>query len=101
MQIHAKQTQLKISYLLIMSITILFLIYAIHNYFTYEFTINEARKNTLLRSEAQANNIVQDLDKYINSRVTDFQSLTTIKQIQTAAIESNKQFKTYDIADSS
>lgn len=83
---------MKIAYLLILSITILFLIYAIHNYFTYEFTINEARKTTLLRSEAQANNIVQDLDKYINSRTNDLQSLTKIKQIQAIVTDSNRYF---------
>ncbi|MEM2160361.1 MAG: sensor histidine kinase [Candidatus Nitrosotenuis sp.] len=90
---------MKISYLLILSITILFLIYAIHNYFTYEFTINEAKKITLLRGEAQANNIVQDLDKYISTKITDFQSLTKIKQIQTIATESNRYFMGFDSAE--
>ncbi|MBI5859266.1 MAG: hypothetical protein HZB73_00685 [Nitrosarchaeum sp.] len=87
--------------MLILSITVLFLIYAIHNYFTYEFTINEAKKTTLLRSEAQANNIVQDLDKYINSRTNVLQSLTKTKQIQNTAIESNKYFTGSNLTTSS
>lgn len=78
--------------MLILSITVLFLIYAVHNYFTYEFTINEAKKITLLRSEAQANNIVQGLDRYINTKIMDFQGLAKTKQIQTIATESNKYF---------
>ena len=83
---------MKISYLLALSITILFLIYAIHSYLTYEFTINEAKKITKLRSEAQANNIMQDLDKYINSRIIDLQDLAKIRQIQTAVLKSNQDF---------
>lgn len=85
---------MKIAHLLILSVTVLFVIYSIHGYFTYEFTINEAKKTTLLRSQAQANNIMQDLDKYINQRLADFQALTKIKQIQTSVMESNQEFNT-------
>jgi signal transduction histidine kinase len=84
---------LKISYLLILPITVLFLIYAIHGYLTYEFAINEAKKITLLRSEAQANNIIQDLDKYIYSQMIDIQELTKTKQIQSSVMESNMYFE--------
>lgn len=75
------------------------MIYATHSYFTYEFTINEAKTTTLLRSEAQANNIIQDLDKYINSRINEFQDLTKIEQIQLSVKESNKQFADVDSKD--
>ena len=83
---------MKIAHLLILSVTVLFVIYSIHGYFTYEFTITEAKKTTLLRSQAQANNIMQDLDKYINQRLVDFQALAKIKQIQTSVMESNQEF---------
>ncbi|WP_179368100.1 cache domain-containing protein [Candidatus Nitrosotenuis sp. DW1] len=83
---------MRISYLLIASITVLFLIYAIHSYFTYDFTVNEAKKTTLFRNQAQANNIMQDLDKYIDQKITNFHSLTQIKQIQLRVIESNRHF---------
>jgi len=83
---------LKISYLLIISITILFSIYAAYSYFTYDFTINEAKTTTLLRSEAQANNIMQDLDKYINSRIVEFKDLTKTEKIKLSVKESNLQF---------
>lgn len=72
--------------------TVLFLIYAVHSYLTYEFTINEAKKITLLRSEAQANNIMQDLDKYINNRMLEIQELTEVDQIQLSVKESNEYF---------
>ncbi len=78
--------------MLILSITVLFLIYAIHNYFTYEFTINEAKKITLLRSEAQANNIMQGIDRYINTKIIDLQELAKNKQIQTITTKSNQYF---------
>ena len=87
---------MKISYLLIISITILFSIFAAYNYFIYDFTINEAKTTTLLRSEAQANNIMQDLDKYINSRINEFQDLTKIEQIKLSVKESNQQFANVD-----
>ncbi len=70
----------------------LFLTYAIHSYFTYDFTVNEAKKTTLLRNQAQANNIMQDLDKYIDQKITDFRSLAQNKQIQLRVIESNRHF---------
>jgi len=75
-----------------MSITILFLIYAIHGYITYEFTIHEAKTTTLLRSEAQANNIIQDLDKYINSRFLEIRDLAKTEKIKLFLEESNHQF---------
>ena len=85
--------------MLIISITVLFLVYATHSYFTYEFTINEAKTTTLLRSEAQANNIIQDLDKYINARTIEFQDLTKLEQIQLSVKESNRQFADIDSKD--
>ncbi|MEX2192100.1 MAG: sensor histidine kinase [Nitrosarchaeum sp.] len=97
MQKRLEQIQLKVSYLLIISITVLFSIYAIHSYFTYQFAINDAKTTTLLRSEAQANNIIQDLDKYINSRTIEIQDLTKIEQIQLSVKESNQQFADLDL----
>lgn len=90
---------MKITYLLILAITVLFSIYATHNYFTYEFAIDEAKKITLLRSEAQANNIMQDLDRYIYSKTIELQGLTQIKQIQLSVIESNKNFVVSDLVE--
>jgi signal transduction histidine kinase len=92
MQKRQQQTQLKISYLLILSITILFLTFAIHSYFTYDFTLNEATKTTLLRNQAQANDIVTDLDRHIHDKLADFQELTKLIRIQTVAQNSNEQF---------
>lgn len=82
---------------MISTITVLFLIYAVHNYLTYESTINDAKKITLLRSEAQANNIIQDLDKYIDSRMNDFRDTTKLKQIQLAVKDANKQSSSSDM----
>lgn len=92
MQKRHHQTQLKISYLLIISITVLFLIYAIHSFLTYDFTLKEAKNIALLRIQAQANSIVTDLDKAIYDKTVDFQSLTKLEQIQSTVIESNQKF---------
>jgi len=74
----------------------LFSIFAAYSYLIYDFTINEAKTTTLLRSEAQANNIMQDLDKYMNSRINEFQDLTKIEQIKLSVKESNQQFANVD-----
>ncbi|HEX9846456.1 MAG TPA: sensor histidine kinase [Candidatus Nitrosotenuis sp.] len=83
---------MKISHLLIMSITILFLVYAIHSFLTYDFTLKEAKNIALLRIQAQANSIATDLDKTIYEKTAVFQSLTKLEQIQSAVIESNQKF---------
>ncbi|WP_100183140.1 sensor histidine kinase [Candidatus Nitrosotenuis aquarius] len=90
---------MKITYLLILAITVLFSVYAGHSYFTYEFAIDEAKKTTLLRSQAQANNIMQDLDGHIYSKILELQSLTEIKQIQSSVIESNQKFDESDLVE--
>lgn len=77
----------------------LFMTFTIHNYFTYDFTIKEAKKTTLLRNQAQANNIMQDLDKYIAQRILEFQSLAQTNQIKSAVIESNEKNLTHVISD--
>lgn len=82
---------------MILSITVLFSIYAAHSYVTYEFAIDEAKKITLLRSEAQAKNIIQDLDRRIYSKITELQDLTKIEQIQLTVIENNQNFKESDL----
>lgn len=82
---------MKISYLLTISIAVLFLIFAFHSYLTYDFTINEAKKTTMLRNQAQANNIMQDLDKYIEQRLLEFQDLAETNQLKSAVIESNQK----------
>jgi signal transduction histidine kinase len=75
-----------------MSITILFLVYAIHSFLTYDFTLKEAKNIALLRIQAQANSIATDLDKTIYEKTAVFQSLTKLEQIQSAVIESNQKF---------
>lgn len=86
--------KLKVLHLLIISITILFLTYAIHNYLTYDIAINETKKSAVLRNLAQSNNIMIDLDKYIDNRLNNFQELAQINQIKQAVIESNDEFQT-------
>lgn len=78
--------------MLIISITILFLTYTLHNLITYDFTLIEATKIALLRNQDQANNIMQDLDRYIYERMIDFQELAKLEQIKIALIEANQQF---------
>lgn len=71
--------------------------YTFHTYFTYEFAINEAKKSASLRNQAQAANIMKDLDKYIDSRITNFNNIAQVRQIHEEVIKSNKQFSDIDI----
>lgn len=83
---------MKIVHLLIISISILFLTYALHSYLSYDFAIKEAKKSASLRNEAQASNIMRDLDKYIDDRIRDLNDLTKIEQIQQDVRISNSAF---------
>lgn len=83
---------MKLVHLLIISISILFLTYALHSYFSYDFAIKEAKKSASLRNEAQASNIMRDLDKYIDDRIRSLEDLTRIEQIQQDVRISNLEF---------
>lgn len=80
---------MKISHLLIISISILFLIYALHSYVSYDFAIKEAKQSALLRNQAQATNIMRDLDRYIDGRVNNFNDLAKIEEIRHDVANSN------------
>lgn len=70
----------------------IFAVFAIHSYVTLDISMQELKNSSGLRNEAQANNIIQDLDKYIEKRINDFKSLSNIKEIRDVLIKSNDQF---------
>lgn len=77
---------------MIIAISTLFVVYVIHGFVISDLTLNEIKKTFAQRNEAQAFNIITDLDKFIEKRISDFKSLTTVPEIQTALQESNKEF---------
>lgn len=70
----------------------LFLIMGIHSSLTFELSMDELTNSIRVRNEGQINNIMQDLDKFIEKRVDDFGSLSKIKEIQEALSLSNEEF---------
>jgi len=70
----------------------LFLIVGINNYLTFELSLGELTNSLGSRNEAQINNIMQDLDKFIEKRIEDFRSLSKVKEIQEALRLSNEEF---------
>jgi signal transduction histidine kinase len=84
---------LKLVHLLIISISILFLIYALHSYISYDFAIKEVKNSAGLRNQAQALNIIRDLDKYIDNRIDGFSDLATMNQIRQAVLISNQEYE--------
>jgi len=83
---------LKIAYILVSSMTVLFLIYAIHAYLTFEVNLQEVKEAVSLRNEAQANNIMQGLDKFIDERITDIRKISNSKRILDILSDSNREF---------
>ncbi len=71
--------------------------YTLHTYFTYEFAINEAKKSASLRNQAQVTNIMKDLDRYIDGRISNFNNIAQVRQIHEEVIKSNKQFSDVDV----
>ena len=78
---------------MIIAISTLFVVYVINGFVVSDLTLNEIKKTLTQRNEAQAFNIITDLDKFIEKRISDFKSLTTVSEIQTAIQESNKEFE--------
>lgn len=77
---------------MIIAISTLFVVYVIHGVVISDLTLNEIKKTLTQRNEAQAFNIITDLDKFIEKRISDFKSLTTVPEIQISLQESNKEF---------
>src|SRR3990172_1149716 len=71
---------------------VLFLIYAIHAYLTFEVNLQEVKEAVSLRNEAQANNIMQGLDKFIDERITDIRKISNSKRILDILSDSNREF---------
>jgi len=77
---------------MIIAISTLFVVYVINGFVISDLTLNEVKKIFTQRNEAQVFNIITDLDKFIEKRISDFKSLITVPEIQTALQESNKEF---------
>lgn len=72
---------------------VLFVIFAIHGYITFELNLQELKTSIELKNEAQANSIMQNLDKYIKNRIDDINLITKTREVQEAISISNEKFR--------
>lgn len=72
---------------------VLFVIFAIHGYITFELNLKELKNSIELKNEAQANSIMQNLDKYIKNRMDDANSIAKTNEIQKSINTSNEKFQ--------
>lgn len=71
----------------------IFLIFAVYGMVTFDLSIKEIQKLLATRNEGFAFNIMQDLDQYIDKRLTDFKELTKLEAVHEALRTSNLEFQ--------
>lgn len=69
------------------------MIFAVHGYVTFELNLKELKNSIELKNEAQANSIMQNLDKYIKNRMDDINSISKTIEIQQVIKTSNEKFQ--------
>ena len=87
------RSKLKIAHVIIISMIVLFVIFAIHGYITFELNLQELKTSIELKNEAQANSIMQNLDKYIKNRIDDMNLITKTTEVREAIVLSNEKFR--------
>ena len=70
------------------------IVYAVQSYVTFEVNSEQLVEATALKNQVVANNIIQNLDLFIDKRISDFQSLEKAKEIRQILQSSNTEFST-------
>ena len=87
---------MRISIIMVSAMFGVFLIFAIYGGVTFDLSIKEIQKLLATRNEGFAFNIMQDLDQYIDKRLTDFKKITKLETVQTTLKQSNLDFRQID-----
>lgn len=87
---------MRISIIMVSAMFGIFLIFAIYGGITFDLSIKEIQKLLAIRNEGFAFNIMQDLDQYIDKRLTDFKEITKLETVQEALKKSNLEFRQID-----
>ncbi|HXV66463.1 MAG TPA: sensor histidine kinase [Nitrosopumilaceae archaeon] len=80
---------MRISLIMVFAMFGIFLTFAVYGVITFDLSIQEMKKLLGTRNEVFAFNMMQDLDKNIDKRFTDFKELTKEPVVQKAVKESN------------
>lgn len=87
---------MRISIIMVSAMFGIFLIFAIYGGITFDLSIKEIQKLLATRNEGFAFNIMQDLDQYVDKRLTDFKEITKLETVQEALKKSNLEFRQID-----
>jgi signal transduction histidine kinase len=71
----------------------IFITFAVYGVITFDLSIQEMKKLLGTRNEVFAFNMMQDLDKYIDKRFTDFKELAKATVVQESLKKSNSEFR--------
>lgn len=83
---------IRIIYLLILGMATVSAVYAVQSYVTFEVNSEQLVESTALKNQVIANNLIQNLDLFIDKRISDFQSLEKAKEIRQILQFSNEEF---------
>jgi len=71
---------------------IISIVYAVQGYVTFQVNSEQLIESEALKNQVTANNLAQNLDLFVTSRISDFQSLEKAKEIREILQSSNKEF---------
>ncbi|MCV0372318.1 MAG: sensor histidine kinase [Nitrosarchaeum sp.] len=72
--------------------TIISAVYVIQGYVTFEVNSEQLIESTALKNQVITNSLIQNLDLFIDKRISDFQSLEKAKEIRQILQSSNEEF---------
>ncbi|WP_246281982.1 sensor histidine kinase [Nitrosopumilus ureiphilus] len=84
---------MKISFLIIAVMFGISLTFTITGLVTFDLTVQEIKKLLGSRNEGFAFNMIQNLDRHIESRISDFQELSKTELLRDTLLDSNKEFE--------
>jgi signal transduction histidine kinase len=67
-------------------------VYVVQSYVTFEVNSEQLVESTALKNQVIANNLIQNLDLFIDKRISNFQSLEKAKEIRQILQYSNEEF---------
>jgi len=84
---------MRISLIMVFAMFGIFITFAVYGVITFDLSIQEMTKLLGTRNEVFAFNMMQDLDKYIDKRFTDFKELAKETVVQESLKKSNSEFR--------
>ena len=71
---------------------IISVVYAVQGYVTFQVNSQQLVESVALKNQVTANNLIQNLDLFVDRRISDFESLEKAKEIREILESSNSEF---------